>query len=353
MSGLYIGSTAGYSGKNMIALGIGLWLQKNNVNVGYCKPVGALPIERDGQMGDEDAFFMQEVLGLEQDPSLVTPVLVTKDFKTKAFNGQSQNLLQEINTSFEKLDANRDVTLIAGSGSMYSGKYCGVDGVSVVKDLNCKCVIIDRFDRELKYDYLAVLRETLGENLIGVVLNDVPASYQNELDNLLLPFLERSGVKVLGVIPKDPLLGAIKVSDLAERLNGKVISAHGKSDRVVENFLIGTMQVENFLTHFKKHKNSAIIVGGDRSDVQLVALEGGCPCIILTGNLYPNDIILTRSEVLEIPIIIVREDTYSVAKKMENLLTRHKFRDAVKIKQGAQIVTEHIDLEYIRQQLGV
>ena len=53
---------------------------------------------------------------------------------------------------------------------------------------------------------------------------------------------------------------------------------------MVENFLIGTMQVENFLTHFKKHRNSAVIVGGDRSDVQLVALEGDCPCLILTGT---------------------------------------------------------------------
>ena len=34
----------------------------------------------------------------------------------------------------------------------------------------------------------------------------------DELRTLLLPFLERAGVKVLGVIPKDPLLGAIKVS---------------------------------------------------------------------------------------------------------------------------------------------
>ena len=82
---------------------------------------------------------------------------------------------------------------------------------------------------------------------------------------------------------------------------------------MVENFLIGTMQVENFMTHFRKHKNSAVIVGGDRSDVQLVALEGNCPCLVLTGNLYPNDIILTRSEVLSIPIVVVRDDTFTVA----------------------------------------
>jgi hypothetical protein len=113
------------------------------------------------------------------------------------------------------------------------------------------------------------------------------------------------------------------------------------------------MQVENFMTHFKKNKNSAIIVGGDRSDVQLVALEGGAPCLILTGNLYPNDIILTRSEVLGVPIIVVRDDTYTVAKKMENIQISHKLRDIVKINQATQIINSNVDFQAIKEGLGV
>jgi len=151
----------------------------------------------------------------------------------------------------------------------------------------------------------------------------------------------------------DPLMGAIKVGDLAQRLGGKLISAAGKADRVVESFLIGTMQVENFMTHFRRNKNSAVIVGGDRADVQLVALEGGCPCLVLTGNLYPNDIILTRSEVLEVPIVMVREDTYTVAKKMEAILARHKLRDVIKIKQGAQLVAANLDIAHLKKAAGL
>ena len=62
------------------------------------------------------------------------------------------------------------MTLVAGSGSMYSGKYCNVDGVSVVKSLGIKAIVIDRFEKELKYDYLAVMREQLGDQLLGVVV---------------------------------------------------------------------------------------------------------------------------------------------------------------------------------------
>jgi hypothetical protein len=353
MAGIYIGSTTSYSGKNMVVMGLGLMFQKEGFQVGYYKPVGAMPKEIEGKLGDDDAHFVQGVLGLSQDPAVVTPVLVTQDFKVKAFTGQCPDLMEIIRANYQQVSQGKDVTLVAGSGSMYSGKYCRVDGVSVVKDLDLKAVVIDRFSKELNYDYLVVLKEALGEHLLGVILNDIPAHYMDEVNSLIMPFLDATGVRVLGVIPKDPLMGTIKVADLAEKLGGKIISAQHKSERIVESFLIGTMQVENFLTHFRKNKNAAIIVGGDRSDVQLVALEGDSPCLVLTGNLYPNDIILTRSEVLEIPVIVVREDTFTVAKKMETLLERHKLRDIIKIRQGAQLVNSNIDFAYIKKALNL
>lgn len=352
-AGIYIGSTAGYSGKNMVVMGIGLRLQKEGYDVGYMKPVGAMPEERDGALGDEDAFFVQDILGQEEAPDTVTPVVVTQDFKVKAFSGQCEDLMPAITTQYQSLAAKNDVMVVAGSGSMYSGRYCNVDGVRVVKELDLQAVVIDRLNKELNYDYLVMLKDSLGDNMAGVVLNDIPSNFMNEVEGLIQPFLERNGVKVLGIIPKDPLMGAIKVGDLAERLGGKIISAPGKAEKVVENFLIGTMQVENFMTHFRRNKNSAVIVGGDRSDVQLVALEGNCPCLVLTGNLYPNDIILTRSEVLNIPVVVVRDDTYTVAKKMEAILSRHKLRDVIKIRQGAQLVSSSLDFTYLKERLGL
>ncbi|MDO9081831.1 MAG: phosphotransacetylase family protein, partial [Humidesulfovibrio sp.] len=349
MVGVYIGSTSGYSGKNLIAMSLGLRFKKEGLRVGYMKPVGAVPRKENGQPGDEDAFFLQEVLGLRQDPSLVTPVVVNREFTVRAFSEDIGDLMPGIVSAYAELSRDKDVMIIAGSGNLLgSGTYCGLDWVNVSRALQAKAVLIDRYQNELRYDYVLRCKEILGDDLAGVILNDIPDHYRSEVDELIAPFFKRKGVDVLGVIASDPIMSAIKVSDLAERLGGKIISAHHKADRVVENFLIGTMQVENFLTHFMRHKNSAIIVGGDRSDVQLVALEGSCPCLILTGNLYPNDIILTRSEVLQTPIIMVREDTFSVAKKMENILSRHKLRDMIKVNHGVQLVGAALDFETLR-----
>jgi BioD-like phosphotransacetylase family protein len=228
-----------------------------------------------------------------------------------------------------------------------------VDAITLVKRLKLPAVVIDRFRKELAYDMLAVLKESLGDLLAGVILNDIPAEFMDELEALILPFFASRGIGVLGVIPRTAGLGAVTVADLCARLGGKIVSAHAGTERAVDTFLIGTMQVENFLTHFRRRRNAAVIVGGDRSDIQLVALEGDCPCLVLTGNLFPNDIILTRAEVLGTPIVMVREDTYSVARKMEDSLARHKLRGAAKLELGTKLVAEHLDFAQIKRALGL
>ena len=354
MVSLYIGSTTGFSGKNLITLALGKKFQEKGFNTGFMKPVGAIPKEIEGKLVDEDAYRTAQFLGLSSDPSSLTPVLVSQDFKMKAYSGECLLYRNDIQKAYEELSKDKDLMLIGGSGSfLFSGKYCQLDGYSISRMLGSKVILIDRFLRELNYDYLIAAKEVLGDDLLGVILNDVPDYFMQETQEFVVPMLENRQVKVLGIIPHDDVLKAITIGDLASQLGGRIISMHAKSEQIVQNFLIGTMQIENFMTHFHKNKNVAVIVGGDRSDLQLVALEGSSPCLILTGNIYPNDIILTRSEVLGIPIIVAREDTFTVAQKMENILNRTKLRESVKIDQGCHLVNENIDYDHLFDNLGI
>jgi len=354
MPGLYIGSTSGFAGKNLLAMAIGSKFQNQGFRIGYMKPVGTLPRELEHQMGDEDAFFVQDALGLSQDLELVTPVLVTPEMRNEAFTQGCPDILDRIVSAYSELSREVDIMLVCGSGSfLHAGKYCNVAGLDVAGSLGTKVILIDRFIKEFYYDYIISAKELLGPDLIGAVFNCVPESRISEVKDLIAPLFQRRDINLLGTIPEDSLLNAIRVGDLAQRLGGKIISVPGKQEVIVEDFLIGTMQVENFMTHFRKRKNSAVLVGGDRSDLQLVALEGKCPCLILTGNLYPNDIILTRSEVLGVPIMVVRDDTYTVAKKMENILESSKLRDPKKISHGIQLVNSILDYDRINAALGI
>ncbi len=353
--GLYIGSTAPYAGKNTLSIGLGLRFERDGHNPGYMKPVGTMPFERDGKIADEDSCFVQDVLNRNEPTELVTPLVITQDFRVRAFSSQVDTgvLLEGIKKAYAELSARYDLMLVAGAGSMFSGRYCRLDGISLVRELGLKALIIDRLDQELNYDILVSLKDSLGDSLAGVIINDIPSNFMDEVEGLIKPFLERNKVPVLGIIPSDPLMGSVRASDLAECLGGRMVASQNRSERMVESFLIGSMQVENFMAYFRRTSSSAVIVGGDRADVQLVAIEGDCACLILTGNLYPNDIILSRADSLNVPIIMVREDTYSVAKKMDQLLNRHKLRDIRKIRQAAQLVSSNTDFHALSQALGL
>ncbi len=355
MPGLYIGSTTPFGGKNTLCLGLGLRLRKEGLAVGYMKPVGAQAARMGNAWGDMDARTITQALSLPFDPALATPVLITQDFMHKALAAApGEDHTAAIAPAYAKASKGKDVMLVGGSGSfLQSGMYAGVDGVKISSILGLPVLLVDRCAQEVHYEALLAAKNILGDKLLGCVLSDVPGHSQEEINTVIVPFLNSRGVKVFGVIPHDRLLGSMTVGNLSQSLGGKLISAGHKADVVAESFLIGTMQVENFLTHFRKYPKAAVIVGGDRSDLQLVALEGPCSCLILTGNLYPNDIILSRAENAEVPIMVVREDTYSVAKRMDALLTRHKLRDAVKFQQASQLVAAHVDVAGIKQGLGL
>jgi hypothetical protein len=143
------------------------------------------------------------------------------------------------------------------------------------------------------------------------------------------------------------------VEELNEMLGGKVLCCHDKLTNLVEHFLIGAMQVDKAIEYFKKTRNNAVIVGGDRADIQLSAIESGSVCLILTGELYPGEIILAVAEQKNIPILVVREDTYSIAKKLEKLSVRLRLRDKAKVERGMNMVNEHVNFSLLYKKLGI
>lgn len=357
MVGIYIGSVSPNAGKNLASIALGLGLRQQGYSVGYMKPYGKRPRIVEEQTGDAEALLIQDVLGLETSPELVTPVVVSPNLRS--MNLHAGNRLEKVSTAYHTLATQHDIMIVGGTGALFHTGYAhGIDGHALIRRLGLKVVLVARYYRHpegggIDYDAILHASSILGDALVGVLLNDLPECYFRDANDVLIPFLEQHGIPVLGQVPHDPLLNAIRASELAIKLDGRITAGGRHAQRLVEGFLIGTMQVENFMTHFRRAGNAATIVGGDRTDLQLMALEGKCPCLILTGNIAPNDIIRTRAEEFGVPVIVVREDTYTVARKMEEILNRQKLRELVTIRRGADIVASSFNFTAFLTQTGI
>jgi hypothetical protein len=353
MVSIYVGSTGGYSGKNLTVMGLGQRFLKDGLQVGYFKPFGRLPIKINGVLTDKDAWFIHRVLMLKDPVETLCPVVMTHDLMIESCRGECAGLEEKIFQAFETVSKGKDVVLMGGAGRLDSGKSMDISGYRIVEKLDAKAVLVDSYEGEFYLDAVLTAGEHLQQRLLGVIVNRVGPGYLDKVQSLIIPFLEQKGLPVLGVLPDDTLLGAVMVGDVAQALAGDVLCCRNKLDGLIEHFLIGSMQVDRALEYIRKARNNAVIVGGDRADVQLAAIEAATQCLILTGNLYPNEIVVSRAEVRGVPLMVVRDDTYSVARKVEELSRKLRLREREKVYYGIKLIEEKVDFNRLYEALGI
>lgn len=344
MAGIYIASTTPRAGKSLLTFSLGVLLQKAGHSVGFMKPLGRLHQQKDELVGDADALVVQEILGQNMPADVLSPVMIPANLHALALTGlpSDNGAMARIVQSYTSIAANKDLALVCGTGAFpAAGRFAAVDALSVVRQLGLKVLFIERYSNgHINYDELLLYKEALGPALLGVVLNDVPENERRDVDKLLTPWLTARGLHVLGVLAHEPGLLAIRIVDLAHGLDGRLVAGGCQATRMVNGFVIGTMQVDNFMMYLRRRENCAVIVGGDRSDLQLAALTAGCPCVILTGNLAPTELIRAKAEALGVTLMVVRDDTYSVARSMSRILRSKKIRDLNQVRLGVALV-EH------------
>ena len=113
------------------------------------------------------------------------------------------------------------------------------------------------------------------------------------------------------------------------------------------------MSVDKALKYFRQKKNKAVITGGDRPEIQLAALETSTKCIILSGNMYPSEIILAQAEEHHVPVMVAKDDTQATVEKVERIFGRIRVRDKRKVNRAVELVAQHVDFTVLYQKLGL
>jgi BioD-like phosphotransacetylase family protein len=361
MKALYITSVERYSGKTATSLALGIRFQRDGFKVGYLKPLSLQPWRMSdpetGEMhlADEDAAFVKEVLHLPAKPWEISPVVVTPELlEQQITNPQGVNLMQRVKGTFEETSQGQDVMLLEGGGSLREGYVVGLPTIEVAHALGSQALVIVRYQNEVRLlDNVLAAKTRLGDSICGIILNRVPAEARSFVEKLAIPYIENQGLAVLGVMPELRSLTAISVGELIKVLQAEVLTKDPKTEALVENLTVGAMTAEAALSRFRRYSKKAVITGGDRTDIQLAALETSTTCLILTGNLRPSPLVVKQAEEFGVTMLLVRNNTMETIESIEKVYGKTRLGEQSKLELYQALIQEHLDYDRLKKALGL
>ena len=356
MKALYVTSLHTFSGKTALCLGLGLRFQAEGYKVGYIKPLSTQPWQAPCGITDEDADFVRKVLGLPGTPCDIVSVVETRELLMKALSGETAlDFLAKVKQDFERVSEGMDIVLLEGGASLREGYSVGLGTPVVAQALDAPVLAVTPFrNRGSWVDDGLVADLRLGELLVGVVANKVPEEEMDFVTNAGIPYLEQRGVPVLGALPFYESLQAIGVGELAEVLTAEFLCLPDKKDVLIERLIVGAMSVDQALPRIRRVSGAkAVITGGDRTDMQLVALETATRCLILTGHLRPQPEVLRRAEETGVPVLLVRESTMETVEAIEQVFGKTRLGQATKLHQFESLLADHFDFARLCEKLGL
>ena len=353
---LYVCSTSQFSGKTAVCVGLGKRLLRDGFRFGYMKPLCVVSSVSASQRIDADVELLAMLTGVGYPPDRMVPVqLVPSDMgeilKSRQFG---ETYLQKVRDACELLSRDSDVVLLEGGRNLAEGAIVDLAAVSVTKALQASALVVVKYETDLQLiDDVLLAQSILGDFLLGVVLNAFPAAKERFVVETVVPILQSREIRTFAALPQEPILSAIDVREIVEALDGNVLCAERNQHELVENLMVGAMNVNAALSYFRRKPNKAVFTGGDRLDIQLAALETSTRCLVLTGGLQPSSITLSRAEEVGVPVISVKQDTLTAIEIIEACFGQTRFHQEQKIAVFERLLDELFDFESLYASLGL
>jgi uncharacterized protein len=355
MKSLYITSVENYSGKTAACLALGKRLQSDGYQVGYLKPLSLQPWRINDKIADEDAAFVQEVLGLTDLPSELSPVVVSKEFLKAYLQGKRENnLMERVKAACNKAGESKDILLLEGGGSLREGHAVNLPTPLVARSLSSHVLVIVKYRSEVRIlDDVLSAKARLEDLMIGAIINRVPDDDKDYVAQLASPYLEKRGVPIYGCIPHVSSLAALTVRELIDHLGAEVLTERASLNGLVESLTVGAMTAEVALHRFREYPNKAVITGGDRTDIQLAALETSTTCLILTGNLHPSPMVIRQAEEFEVAVLMVPTNTMETIESIDRVFGKSRLGLPAKLEKFENLFSQNVDIDRLYQSLSL
>lgn len=355
---IFLSSIHQNAGKTTMSLGLYRALKEKRLKTTFMKPIGQQVVNVGELDIDKDTYLMAEVFRCGGKYKEMSPITIGRGYTEKyIFNPHKDRLKNTIEKAFQTLTKNKDAIIIEGTGHAGVGSVIDFSNADVAALLGAKAIIISEGGIGKSIDEIALnkaLFELNNVEILGVIVNKVLPEKYAKIKKTLGQGLKNKGIKLLGVIPTDPLLSSPTVEQIKNRLNLKVLCGRENLRNRVKHNIVAAMEPHNMIQYLRD--STLVLASGDRVDNILAAVSShlinhtkGFPVsgIILTGGLMPSSKIIELLKKSDMPVLITQDDTYSVAAKIQHLICKIQKTDKDKIQEATQLVKKYVNINAI------
>ena len=356
LKNLYVAATSQHVGKTTSTLGLAAGFKKANINTGYCKPVGQRHIELKGSVVDKDAVLFADLLKLDIEPSIHSPVIIGKGATAQFLNNpEKYDLKALIREASEKLSSTHDAIIYEGTGHPGVGSVGNVSNADVAKLLDARVVMvveggigntIDRLNMSM-----GLFREA-DVPIIGVIINKVIPDKMDVVREYVGKWLDKKNLNLLGVVPYDNTLGYPLLWTISNSINGTFEYFSERGFNKVENILPGSIVDPALLE--KSNDNllvvSSRVLGKAIDTVKEITESLGIDKTPLSGIIVTGEGNIAKKcqayiEEYNIPVVRTMLDTYGVVIKISKLEVKIIRKTPWKISKAIELINENVDIK--------
>ncbi|MBU1125623.1 MAG: AAA family ATPase [Candidatus Omnitrophica bacterium] len=358
MKKIFIAATKQNDGKTTVSLGLVCNFQQRFKKVGFIKPIGQRYLEEEGLKIDEDSLLIEDVCGIKCGLKDMSPIAVEKGFTERYITRpDKKNIVKQIKNSFSRVSRHKDLVVIEGTGHAGVGSVFDHSNATVARLLGSKVIIISSGGIGRPIDEIVLnkaLFEKEGVKVLGVIINKVLPNKYEKINSLVRKGLERKGIKVLGVIPYNPMLSRPTIEQILEETDFKLLCGKEFVENSVSQFIVGAMEPQDAVKYIVN--DSLMITPGDREDMIMTCL--GCfreaddtrlkiSGIILSGGFTPDQPIINFLQKAQVPVLLAKQDTYTVATTIHDLTVKIRPCDKEKINAVVQLIRGRVNFDTI------
>lgn len=339
MNLLYVTSDRPGAGKTATAMALALATRKRGLKTGYFKPICVDPHD------DADVDFAKVVAEGSHGDRALDPI----PLRVNAVGRATPAAVVEQAQAAVSMAKDCDVMVVEGPSLSVGDDDLADISHHLTRGLDARVLVVMDYRAGSYADELRRVSETFGESLLGVFVNRAIRHRAHEVEQML-ETPEAAEAKVLGIVPEDRLMVSVSLNELATALESRWIWGEEQGDSLVERYLIGANLMDPGDTYFNRVANKAVIVRGDRPDIQLSALTGPVVGLINTGGHQPIEYLIHEVEQLDVPLMVTPHRTDAAVKALSGVLEEAHPYHPQKVARFLHLLGQHCNIDAVLEQ---